>query len=297
MNRLTDLGNGFTRCFQGIYSGLKACTYGFGSCMSKCCWSSLDATKLCFEGCGKSTKLCLKGCRENTKLCLGGCRINTKLCFKSCKENTKLCCIGCINCTKSCTVACCRPIKNAVVWIVLKIAPFFDWHWVGRRLPLVNFFLLCIPVRLTGYIVASGSFIYSSLCFSLVMTMAKHGDKYLEVYANKMDVFLVIVIYLSSTVPFMVTCIFLITGTFLKNRVLVELYLWSALLHILVNIVSTIGVSTYCIYNYECFNGSGLGQSVFGLVICFLYTMLWIYILSSINSMMENPAVPLPLSK
>lgn len=265
MNRLTYIGNGFTRCVRSIYSRLQAFCSGFG----KIC------TKTGFEDCINPTKSCFEGCIKGIKRC----------------------CNSCINRTKSSVSACYRPLKKVVASIILQIVHIADWNVIAQRLPLVHFFLLCIPLRLSGYIVAAFSLIHSILCFSLVMTMANYSDKYYEVYANKMDVFVCVVIYLSSTIPFMFTCIFLFVGTFLKSRVLVEIYLWTVVLHLFVNIIGTIGVSIYCIYNYQCFTGSGLGQSVIGLIFCFLYIMVWIYIISSLSSMMENPPTPPPLSK
>lgn len=153
---------------------------------------------------------------------------------------------------------------------------------------MVRSFLLCIPLRHAAYIIAVLGFVYSLLCFWLAISIANSREEYLKVYANKMDILIVVVIYLSSTSHFMVTCIFLFVGTFLKHRLLVEIYLWSVLLHVFVNIVSTVGVSIYCMTNYQCFTGSGLGQSVVGLVLCLMYTMFWVYIISSLTSMMED---------
>lgn len=227
---------------------------------------------------------------------LGACIFGTLKCIKSCLET----CLNYpenINCIKPCLIVCCRPLKKPAAYITLKITHYSNWDWIGQRLPLVHFFLLCIPLRFTGYIVALGCFIYSVLCFGLVMKISNQRDKYLQAYADKMDVLVVLVIYLSSTTHFMVTCVFLFVGTVLKCRTHVEIFIWSIIFHVLVNIVSTIVVSIYCIFNDQCFNGSGLAQSVIGLVLTFLYTMMWIYIISSLNSMMENPCPPPPLLK
>lgn len=299
MNSSPGVSNGSTRRV--------ACCSGFGRCVKKCCSGSLNCAATCFKACYKGcvkcscacfkgyikcTDACCRGCISCINACSKGCIYSINACFKGCKSSIKWCCKGCVNCTKSCFLAYCRWMKKAVEWVKKQIVNIPDWTLIGPRLPVVFSFLLCIPLKNTGYVVASANLIYSILCFSLLMTMAKYSNKYLAVYANKMDVFVFMVIYLSSTTHFIVTCTLLFVGTFLRCRSLVEIYLWSVVLHVFVNIVSAIIVSIYCIFNHQCFTGSGLAQSVVGLLLCFMYTMFWIYIISSVNSMMENPPTP-----
>lgn len=296
MNFLNNFRNSFLRCVLDTYNGLRVCCTRFVRCVTTCYYNSLDITQRSIDSITNRINIINGYIKRCFKCVVKACVNYIVSCFRGCIICTKRYCACVINCIKRCMIALCRPLQKAVTYVTLKIIYIADWNLVGKRLPLLYFFLLCIPLRFTGYIIGVVSFICSILCFSLVMVISKYNDRYFEVYANKMDVLVVLVIYLSSTSTFMVTCVFLLVGTFLRSRALVEIYLWNAMFHVVVTILSTIGVSIYCIYNNQCFNGSGLGQSVIGLVICCLYTLFWVYLLSSLNSMMENPPAPLPLS-
>lgn len=307
MNNLSGVSNGSTSRVQSTGSGSQAgCCSGFGRCV-KSFSDSLNCVatcfKACYKGCVKCASACLKGylkctdaickcCIQCTNACSKDSIHGMNTCIKSCISGIKYCCKCCVNCTKSSLLGSCDCLKKAIECIENQIVKISDWNFIGPRLPLVHYFVLCIPLKVTGHVVAFANLIYSILCFSLLMKIANQNNKYLEVYANKMDVFVVMVIYLSSTVLFLVTCTFLFVGTFLRCRTLVEIYLWSVVLHVFVNIVSAIVVSIYCIFNQQCFTGSGLVQSLVGLLFCLMYTMFWIYIISSVNSMMENPPPP-----
>lgn len=288
--------NGCWKCikvpFKGCMNGIITCCGGYMRCIKTCFERCIDCTVTCCGGCMRCTETCFKRCIDCTITCGEGCMNSTETCFNGCIKYIKTCCRRCTNYIIGRHLAGCQALKKYSTWINSKIALMLDWNQIGPKLPLVHFFLLYIPLKFTGYIVASGNLIYSILCFSLLMIIAKHNDEYLDVYASKMDVFIFLVTYLSSTTHFMITCMFLFVGTFLKNRKFVEIYLWSVVWHVVVNILNTIAVSLYCIIDNHCFTGSGSSQSLIGLLICFFYTMAWVYIISSLNSMMENPPSP-----
>lgn len=173
-----------------------------------------------------------------------------------------------------------------------KLARFFDWNLrVGNWLITVDNCLLCIPLKPAGCIIAIGSLAYSIVSFCLVLYVANHHSKYLKVYVNKMDVFTYFVVCFSSSVHFIVTSIFLLIGTLMVKPILVKVYLWGVVIHILVSFINTLGFSVYCIINADCFQGSGWGQSVIGLVCVSFYSAIWLYFMTVINSMQISQQV------
>lgn len=167
------------------------------------------------------------------------------------------------------------------------IAHLFDWQLrVGKWLITVDRFLLCIPLKPGSYITAIITLANSILSFGLVTHIIVYYRNYLEVYERKMDVFMYLIIYLTSSIHFMVTSIFLIIGTCRKKPTLIKVYLWGVVIHVLVNILNSLLFSIYCIIYNDCFQGAGWGQLVINFVCMFFFFIIWLYLASVINSIL-----------
>lgn len=167
------------------------------------------------------------------------------------------------------------------------ITHLFDWQLrVGKWLFTVDRFLLCIPLKTGSYVTAIISLATSITSFSLVLLVVCDHSTYLEIYEKKLDVFICILVYLNSCVPFLVTSIFLIIGTYMGKPAMVKVYLWGTMMHVFVCILNSLTFSIYCMINNYCFQGTGKAHVVISFVFLFFYTVTWLYLLSAINSML-----------
>lgn len=159
---------------------------------------------------------------------------------------------------------------------------------VCKGLITVDRFLLCVPLKIGSYIIAVISLIISMVSFGLVVHIIIYGSCYLEVYERKMDLFICLLVYLISSIHFMVTSIFLIIGTSMKKPIFVKVHFWGVVTHVLVNILNSLLFSIYCIVNNDCFQGTGLIQTVISFVFMSVYSLIWFYLASVLNSMLTS---------
>lgn len=153
----------------------------------------------------------------------------------------------------------------------------------------VDRFLLCVPLKIGSYVIAIISLINSMISLGLIVHVIKCRSDYLEVYERKMDLFISLLVYLSSSIHFMVTSIFLIIGTSMEKPIFVKVYFWGVVMHVLVNILNSLLFSIYCIkYNINCFQGTAQIQTVISFVLVSFYSVIWFYLASVINSMLTS---------
>lgn len=187
------------------------------------------------------------------------------------------CTVNCEKC-KDCSQWVCEKLSNKLSALVEKLTSLLE------RIPQCTHFLICIPLKTGIVMVVVFCLIYGVIGLVMFFKIIINYSAYEELYKKKMDV-LVYLIYQFLIISItLFSSIILFVGFLRYSDMLLVIFSWSIVVHLILNWISTLIVSCYCVVNSDCFQGSGMGQAIGGIIIAVAYTIIWCYFLVFCNS-------------
>lgn len=170
-----------------------------------------------------------------------------------------------------------RIIQNCVHnWI--------DYNTEWSAAPLLDEFIHCIDLKIGCIIIAIFGIIYGLIGLLYFLSIIIHNSDWKSVYEKKNDALAYFLSIFAIISILFFTNIMLLLATLTGKEILLRLYQWSVVLHIILNIVINISVCLHCLFNGMCFNNPPGGIIIGLMVVTIFYTIFWWYLIVTVNS-------------
>lgn len=154
--------------------------------------------------------------------------------------------------------------------------------WYDRQ--IVDEFVQCIPLKPGTIIVAVIGIIYGFIGLYLFMSVCVHFGHWKDIYTDRFDLLMYLFFIFMSMIIVFVASIILIVGVIGDFEILFYIYTWCIISHLGIIWLMTVVMFFYCLFEDKCFQGHGMGHAVVASIINAFYTLVWIYVILSVNS-------------